>query len=268
MEKSLGCKLVERYPNGYRLSAAGAELCTCAEQIEKAVDDFNRHVQLQDGRLCGAIRVTCAEPLASTVVTPIIDAFRWQHPHVQIELLMADRPLDLTSGEADIAIRAYRDLPQGERESALIQRKVGEVPWAVYASRTYVDRYGKPSAPEEISRHAIIASDGTAFNNRAARWLQTVAPGALVSARSSSLLGLLACVKSGAGLALLPMGLGEPDPDLMRVLEPKPAVTSSLYLLMHPDLRSTPRFRALFDFFIVEFRHYRPLLLGEVAVTV
>ena len=75
LEKSLGCKLVERYPNGYRLSAAGAELRSCAEQIEKAVDDFNRHVQLQDGRLCGAIRVTCAEPLASTVLTPIIDAF-------------------------------------------------------------------------------------------------------------------------------------------------------------------------------------------------
>jgi DNA-binding transcriptional LysR family regulator len=94
-----------------------------------------------------------------------------------------------------------------------------------------------------------------------------VAPGATVSARSSSVLGLLASVKSAAGLALLPMGLGEPDRDLMRVLEPNPPVISSLYLLMHSDLRSMARFRALFDFFISEFRHYRPLLRGEIAVT-
>jgi DNA-binding transcriptional LysR family regulator len=171
LEKSLRCQLVERYPNGYRLSALGAELCSRAEQIEKTVDDFNRHLQLHDGQLSGSIRVTCAEPLAPPVVTPIIDAFQAQHPGVHVELLMADRLLDLMGGEADVAVRGYR----GERDSMLIQRKFADVPWAVYASRTYVQRLGKPSGPEEISRHAIIACDRTAFSSLAARWLQTAA---------------------------------------------------------------------------------------------
>ena len=245
LEKSLGCQLFERHPSGYRLSASGAELCTCAEQIEKAVDDFNRQVQLHNGRLSGAIRVTCPEPLASAIVAPIIGAFQRQQPDVCIELLVTDLMLDLASGEADIAIRAYETAPHRESENALIQRKIGEAPWAVYASRIYVERYGKPSSIEEVSRHAIVASDGTAFNTPAARWLQNQAPDAVVSARSSGLLGLLNLVKAGAGLALLPVGLYKRDPDLVRVLDPSPPLIASFYLLMHPDLRSTPRTECL-----------------------
>jgi len=265
LEKSLGCQLVERYPSGYRLSPLGAELCVRAEQIEKAVEDFNRHVHLHDGRLAGAIRVTCAEPLARPVVTPIIDLFQARHPGVHVELLITERLLDLTAGKADIAVRGYEYAPHGERESALIQRKLADVPWAVYASRSYVERYGKPSTPEEIGRYAIVAPDGVFSKSRAARWLQTMAPDAVVSARSSSLLGLLTSVRSGSGLALLPKGIAEPEPDLVRILEPKPPLVLSLYLLMHPDLRSTPRFRAFFDFFVSESSHYRALFRGEVA---
>jgi DNA-binding transcriptional LysR family regulator len=261
LEKSLGCQLVERYPSGYRLSELGAGLCSRAEQIEKTVDDLNRDIQVHDGRLSGTIRVTCAEPLAPVVVTPIVDAFQARNPDVQVELHMTDRLLDLTAGEADIAIRGFR----GDRDSALIQRKFADVPWAVYASRSYVERHGQPSAPDELSRHAIIACEGIAFKSRAARWLQTAAPDAVVSAQSGSLFGLVASVKSGAGLGLLPKGIAEPDAELVHILEPEPPVIGSLYLLMHPDLRSTPRFRALFDFFVVESRHYRATIRGEVA---
>jgi len=265
LEKSLGCQLVERHPSGYRLSPLGAELCLRAEQIEKAVDDFNRHIHLHDGRLAGAIHVTCAEALARPVVTPIIDAFQARHPGVHVELLITERLLDLTAGKADIAVRGYENAPHGERESALIQRKFADVPWAVYASRSYVERYGKPSTPEEIGKYAIVAPGGAFSKSRAARWLQTMAPDAVVSARSSSLLGLLTSVRSGSGLALLPKGIAEAEPDLVRILEPKPPLVLSLYLLMHPDLRSTPRFRAFFDFFVSESSHYRAVVRGEVA---
>ncbi len=252
LEKSLGCQLFERHPSGYRLSASGAELCACAEQVEKSVHEFNRQVQLHDGKLSGTIRVTCPELLASRVVAPMIGVFQRQHPDVKIELLTTDRSLDLASGEADIAIRPYEDAPHRDCESVLIQRKVGEIPWAVYASRLYVDRFGRPSAIEEINRHSIIASDGAASNTQKARWLQNQAPAAVISVRSGSLLGVLASAKAGAGLALLPVGLGDQDPDLVRILDPSPPVVLSLYLLMHPDLRCIPRFRTFFEFCVSE----------------
>jgi DNA-binding transcriptional LysR family regulator len=265
LEKSLGCQLVERYPSGYRLSALGTELLTRAEDIEKAVDDFSRHLQLHDGGLAGTIRVTCAEPLAPALVAPIIEAFRAQHPGVHVELLISEHLLDLTGGKADIAVRGYEGAPRGRHASALIQRKLADVPWALYASQRYVERHGTPSSIKDLAKHAIVAPDGRYAQGRAARWLKTVAPDATLSARSGTLLGLLGAAKSGTGLTLLPKGLGEPDPELVRVLEPEPPIGGSLYLLMPSDLRSIPRFRVFFDFFVSESKHYRSAIEGKAS---
>jgi DNA-binding transcriptional LysR family regulator len=97
------------------------------------------------------------------------------------------------------------------------------------------------------------------------RWLEGQAPATVLSVRSSSLLGVLASAKADAGLALLPVGLGNRDPDLVHILDPSPPVVFSLYLLMHPDLRSTPRFRTFFDFFVSEYRLYRSAHRGEAS---
>ena len=35
---------------------------------------------------------------------------------------------------------------------------------------------------------------------------------------------------------------------------------SSIYLLVHPDLRNVPRVRALFDFMVPKSNSFRPLL--------
>ena len=47
---------------------------------------------------------------------------------------------------------------------------------------------------------------------------------------------------------------------LVRVLDPVPESMSSVYLLVHPDLRNVPRVRALFDFMVSEIDSFRPLL--------
>jgi hypothetical protein len=68
----------------------------------------------------------------------------------------------------------------------LIGRRIAEVPWAVYASRSYVERKGRPERPEDIEQHLVIAYDGEIANYAAARWLRSVAPHARVAARSEN----------------------------------------------------------------------------------
>ena len=94
-------------------------------------------------------------------------------------------------------------------------------------------------------------------------WLQSVAPDARVAARCNSMTALLSAAKSGVGLAALPMTIGDNDPGLVRVLGPIPGLTTNFYLLMHQDMKTTPRVRALFDFFIEELNIVRPILAGE-----
>jgi DNA-binding transcriptional LysR family regulator len=151
LERQLGCKLVERHPTGYRLTALGEDLRRYAEEVEEAVAVFERHLAASDKRLTGTVRVTCPEGLVDPLLTPLVDAFQARYPGLRVDLIVTERFLDLSKGEAEIAVRG------GEpRDPVLIGRKIADNPWAVYASRSYIERHGRPERPEDINHHAII----------------------------------------------------------------------------------------------------------------
>jgi DNA-binding transcriptional LysR family regulator len=171
---------------------------------------------------------------------------------------MTDRRLDLTNGEAEVAVRMHEP-----GEASLIARKIADSWWAVYASRSYIQRHGRPQRWEDLDQHAVIAFGGEVADNHASRWIRTAAPRARIAARGNSMLGVLAAVKSGAGLAPLPMLLGGSEDGLEPVLAPVPELGSKIYLVVHSDLRSTARVRAFCDFVVAEIARFRPLLMGQ-----
>jgi len=258
LEQQLGCKLVERHPTGYRLTALGEDLRPYAEEVEQAVAVFERHLASSDKRLTGSLRVTCPEGLVDPLLTPLIDAFQARFPGLRVDLIVTERFLDLSKGEAEIAVRG------GEpHDPALIGRKIADNPWAVYASRSYIERHGQPKRPEDINDHAIIDFSGDISNLLLAKWLRSVAPRATIAARSNSVIGLLVAARSGVGVTILPVQLGDPAQELIRVIDPLPELRSQIYILVHPDLRHAPRVRAFFDFVIAEIGAFRPVLLGK-----
>jgi hypothetical protein len=58
------------------------------------------------------------------------------------------------------------------------------------------------------------------------------------------------------------MIIGESERELTRMLGAIPNLVSSFYLVMHEDMKRTPRVRALFDFFVDEIKSIRPILAG------
>ena len=101
----------------------------------------------------------------------LLDAFQKRHPSMRVELIMGDRFFDLGKGEADVAIRA------GEQDDdTLVGRKIAAVQWALYASRSYIDRHGSIDKPEDLNDHAVVEFDGVLKTHAAAKWLRAVAP--------------------------------------------------------------------------------------------
>lgn len=247
--------LVEHHPAGYRLTELGTTLFPHAVEVEQAVASFQRQLASEGEALRGTLRVTCPEGLASRLLAPLIDAFRQLHPELRVDLIMTDRRLDLAKGEAEVAVRMHEP-----GDDSLVARKVADSPWALYASRSYIERHGSPRDLGDLARHAVIAFDGEMAENHAGTWLKAAAPGARVAARGNSMLGVLAAVRSGAGLAPLPMLLGSAEEGLVAALAPIPELDSRLYLVMHADLRRAARVRAFCDFLAGELAKLRPLL--------
>jgi DNA-binding transcriptional LysR family regulator len=261
LERRLGRRLVERHPTGYRLTELGEQLRPLAERVEIAVQDLERCAASSDVELAGTVRVTCPESVGYRMMkTPLLDAFHLRYPGLRVELIMVDRVLDLAKGEADVAIRTAP--PQ---DDALVSRKLADVPWAVFASRSYVDRHGQPERLEDINKHAVIGFDGASAGHPAARWLKSVAPDACVAARCTGTPALVRAVRSGAGLAPLPIPALDDEPDLVQVLGPDPVLTLQFYLVFHRDLQRTPRVRAFCDFLAEETKTFRQLLVGGMG---
>ncbi|MGD9884989.1 MAG: LysR family transcriptional regulator [Reyranella sp.] len=260
LEGHIGRRLVERHLGGYRLTELGGELRTSAEDVETAVMAFERHLAACDKELTGVVRLTCGSTVADRLRrTPLIDAFHARYPGLRVELVISDRRLDLSKGEADIAIRV------GEpTDEALLCRKITDASWSVYAGRAYVERHGRPDSLENLQRHLIVDCDGSIADYPGARWMRSAAPHATVATRSDHWQGLMLAVKAGAGLAALPHFQGDCESELVRVIDDIGLVLP-FYLLLHRDMQHTPRVRAFADFVASEIKSFRAILSSTIA---
>ena len=259
LERQLGRPLFQRRPDGYHLTRLGEELRPIAERVETDVTDFARHVASSDVELTGTIRVTCPETAGYRIMrSPLLDTFHARYPRLRVELLMVDQILDLAKGEADVAFRT-----SAPKDEALVARKIAEVPWAVYASRDYVERHGAPQTPADLGRHDVIQFDGPIADHPAARWMRKVAPHARVAARCTTTPALMLAVKSGAGVSPLPVIAVQNERDLVRMFGSVPELRLPFYLLIHRDMRRTPRVRAFCDFVAGQKTAFRLLLGGD-----
>jgi DNA-binding transcriptional LysR family regulator len=255
LEGRIGRELVTRHTAGYRLTEFGKELLLLAERVEAVVKELEQHVADAARDRRGIIRVTCPEPIVPRLM-PLIERFHARHPKIQVEFVTSDRYLDLLKGEADVAFRS------GDTDDDLIGRKVADSIWAVYASRAYIERHGKPQRVEELAHHLLVSLDDSLPNHRAVKWVKAVAPEAKIAARNNSVLGLVYAVKSGIGVGPLPTAIADDQEDLVRVLGPIPELARSWRLLTHPDLRRTPRISAFFDFIAEERAVMKAIFTG------
>jgi len=258
LERRFGQPLVQRQPSGYRLTEFGQALLPHAQRVEDAVAAFKQQLGTAAAEVSGVVRVTCPEPIVYRITqSKLLERFTERHPALQVHFVMSDQYIDLTKGEADVALRSG-DTEDGE----LVGRKIGDSVWAVYASTSYIERQGRPRRIEDLAQHALVGFDDTMAKHRITAWLLKVAPGATLVARSHSVLGLVYSAKAGIGVAPLPIALGDAEPDLVRVIEPVAELTRIWRLLTTPELRHTPRVAAFFDFVVSEIDTLRPIITG------
>jgi molybdate transport repressor ModE-like protein len=259
LEQALGCALVERHATGYQLTPQGQILVANVSDVEAAVDAVQRRVASFDKKDVGPIRVTCLVSVGQRLIgSGLLDAFHARHPGMIVELLMEQRVLDLSKGEADIAIRGGTPGP-----GALVARKIAAPPWGIYASRAFVERYGRPAEPRDIERFLVVELTDEFQNLPAVRWMRSYAPQAKIAVRCANIPGVHLAVRAGAGIAPLPAIYAADDADLVSLFGTIPELTYPMFLVAHKDIRRRPRVSAFFEFCL---RELKPVLLdGAMA---
>lgn len=243
LEQRAGATLLQKTPGGYVLTPAGEAVLATVERIEAETQTVERLIAGKDLRIEGTVRLTTVETMAAEVLSPILGAFRLDHPAVRVEIVAATRSLSLTKREADVALRVAPF-----SQSDLVARKVGHLGYGLYASPAYVERHGALDLNGDADGHSLILTEPDLLETPEMRWLRSLVPNASVSVVSNSRLIHRAAAREGMGLACLARYLGDSDPRLLRLPVPdREAPVRDLWLGLHADMRHMPRIRTFAD---------------------
>jgi DNA-binding transcriptional LysR family regulator len=254
LEHALRATLFLRTSEGYALTAAGETALRSAEKMEHSAHELVRQTQGTDTRLAGDVRVTSTDSIALEFLFPAIERLHAAHPEVRVLLDTSTRMLNLAKREADIAVRSVRpDNPD------LIARRLARWPMALFASKAYLERHGKPAPGSAFAGHDLVVYQGNWTGSRSPT-SPTLAgepthAGRIVSTFNSSLM-LRTAVKAGLGIGELPMHLAELDGLVQLWPEPARGAVYEIWLVTHQDLRHTARIAAMIEGIVSAFEDH------------
>ncbi|WP_033074993.1 LysR family transcriptional regulator [Sphingopyxis sp. MWB1] len=243
LEREVGLHLFERRSAGYALTPPGQAMLANALGVRDAAARFEQLARAESRDAGGVVSVTAMEIFALTVLPAILRDLRTAHPGIQIRLDTSDELRELGAGAADIAIRCSKR-PAG---AGLVGRRIADSGWTLYCSRDYAALHGIPNNREQLARHPFIGGGGALWEPYQA-WLRQYRLEESVVMQYDSVAGLLAGVRAGMGLTILPAFLADREEDLVRCLPPRNDDITGVWLLTHERVRHVPRVRLVLDF--------------------
>lgn len=238
VEERLGVRLFERQSHGYVMTPAGELFYERAIVLCEGMNQIELELGGKDLRLEGRLTVTTTDSLLH-VLTPVVTRFQKAHPDVELRILSDARPLDLSRRDADIALRPTLNPPEH-----WVGRKLSKIQCATYAGSEYWEH--AHDLPLEEHRWVMLDDDLDQSPMSKVTTLK-MAKDARVTI-VSTVMGVYDSARSGLGLAVLPLYLGDQSPDLVRLDEPDPRNIWDLWLLAHPDVRRSARVHAFFEY--------------------
>lgn len=253
LEAWIGEPLLERRPDGFRLTSRGEIIVAALDGMRAAADGIRRATA---PRPLETVRVSCTASVGLVLVKHLGELVA-AAPGLVLSIMPSRAILSLARREAEIAIR-MRVPPD---EGRLVSRRLARMRVAIYAARSLVEEGATP----DLSRLPYIGLARPVDRSQTMAALTAlVGDRPPVATLDDTQLRLRACA-DGLGLAVLPCMPADATPGLVRVASFPEALDEDLFLVMHEDLAKSPAVRSAADSLVGLFRRLRPALLGGGA---
>ncbi|WP_420415227.1 LysR family transcriptional regulator [Roseibium sp.] len=255
-EDRIGARLFDRMPSGLKPTEAGLRLIPLAAEMRQKAEAAARVMPDLAGTSLRVVRIAVDEVRAK-VLTDMFHVLDTRLQDIELELISSHNHADHQSRSIELQIRNC--LPETD---TLIARKLGDLAYGVYGSRSYVAAH--PDALTDSRYHKCawlgFTPDDLWYPSQN-QWLRdrlSVPP----RLRSNTMTTLMNMIASGAGLGLLPVFIGDQHPDLIRVMGPLEELTNPEHIIVHRDVRREPAVRQAIDAIADVYRQMAPRLTG------
>jgi DNA-binding transcriptional LysR family regulator len=170
LARRIGAKLFERAASGLSPTALCIALVESLNHMEEGALAVERRIAGRDTGLQGPITVTSLAWFGDDVIAPLLARFSARHKLVTIDLMSDPRRFNLPRREADIAVRIG-----SFHQEYLVERKVADVSYGLYASADYLDRYGRPNFIKGCAGHLVTSLVESTDKVVHIEWLKAIA---------------------------------------------------------------------------------------------
>lgn len=165
LERYCEAELFRRRPRPLSLTSAGERLFPVLRDAVQSVGDTVR--SLRDARRLAPLRITTTNAFAARWLLPRLPSWRELHPEIRLDVIGTDVVLDLLAGEADVAIRYGRSIPEDPRlESTALARDT----FHVVASPGLIGPRPLPLSPATLLELPIIEAGWPPSDLEAPTW--------------------------------------------------------------------------------------------------
>ena len=251
LEQSLNVPLFHRHARGLKLTESGETLYSTARDVFAKVAIAESLVSEARDKPQGPLRITTAVAFGSIWLTERLKEFIELYPDIQVTLIVSEDELDLSMGQADVAIRM-----SPPTQPDLIRRPLLGMRHRVFASPTYLKDHGTPTTLEDLDNHQIIAYDDsfhppyTEINWLMYAGREEGAEEREPVLRVNNIYAMFRAAASGLGIASLPDYMGRLAHDLVPILPKHEGPAYDVFLVYPEELRHSQRIVAFRDFLI------------------
>lgn len=238
LEAVCGARLLERNSRNQRLTELGRRFLPYARRMASAWVDGLAELQCAMDEPAGTLRVTASVLLEQDLIAPAVAAFLRRYPRASVEVVVTDRSLNLVEESVDVAVRVGH-----LADSALVVRKVGDTSDVVVAPASMAPDLADVRRPEQLLGlpwvvHAALSPRRSLHGPDGQEVLLHTRP----RGRADTATALLALVRHGAGLALVPRMLAADDLRVGRLVRVLPGWHTSAVpiVALYPSRQHVP----------------------------
>ncbi|MHC8320201.1 LysR substrate-binding domain-containing protein [Pseudomonas sp. GB2N2] len=154
LEERLGARLLQRTTRQLKLTAVGERYLRHCQAMLLEAEMADEAVASMSSEPRGRLRVSAPVGLAHEMLPTVISRFLEKYPHVQLEVMLVNRRVDLVTEGVDVALRVREP---GDEDPLLVTRRLRQAQMLLVASPDFL--HGRPiNHPEDLKGLPVLGA--------------------------------------------------------------------------------------------------------------